>query len=303
MANWPRAPVIAGQGVVGDRLSFGDRVLDDTFGGGLATGSVYELFGPASAGKTQLALQLALRVQMPLSAGGLDGGLYLGAMYISTDKNFPSGRLLELSRFLQTPSLSFVPKNKDRMTDRVYVLRVGDLETQRHLILYQLEQHMLQNNIRLVVVDSIANSMRIDAGSDIVELQERNQCMAEILTALKRLATQLCAVVLCVNQVCWKPDTKHNTSNSYIIRGKERIVASSDGMHEYLRRISHVRPTMSDVLSVYMNTSFFLDREAQGEYPLNESALRHIIVVYSPYLISGTECKLRIHKQGIIGEK
>ncbi|KAH9276826.1 hypothetical protein BASA83_000337 [Batrachochytrium salamandrivorans] len=109
--------------------------------------------------------------------------------------------------------------------------------------------------------------MRIDAGSDIVELQERNQCMAGNTYGFEKTCDTTVCVVLCVNQVCWKPDTKHNTSNSYIIRGKERIVASSDGMHEYLRRISHVRPTMSDVLSVYMNTSFFLDREAQENIP------------------------------------
>ncbi|KAK6091066.1 DNA repair protein xrcc3, partial [Batrachochytrium dendrobatidis] len=95
MGHWPRQPSQVGSILTQRRLSFGDQILDSAFGGGLLTGSINELFGPASAGKTQLALQLSLQVQMPFSMGGLDGG----AMYISTDKNFPSVRLLELSSF------------------------------------------------------------------------------------------------------------------------------------------------------------------------------------------------------------
>ncbi|KAJ8329404.1 DNA repair protein rhp57 [Batrachochytrium dendrobatidis] len=299
MGHWPRQPSQVGSILTQRRLSFGDQILDSAFGGGLLTGSINELFGPASAGKTQLALQLSLQVQMPFSMGGLDGG----AMYISTDKNFPSVRLLELSSFSKAhPIVS--NKGPDIALDRVFVLRVGDLETLHHLIIYQLEQHMIQNNVRLVVIDSIANSMRSDTESDPIDSCERNQCMAEALIVLKRLATQLQAVVLCINQVSWKPAIKHITSRSEVIKGPEHTMTSSNDIQELLGRACDLQPTMFNVISIYMNTSFFLDRDPPAYTPLNNiSALRHMFVMYSPELLSGTVCKLRIHKCGVVGEK
>jgi RecA/RadA recombinase len=48
--------------------------LDDALGGGILSGTVTEIYGEAGAGKTHLALQLCLTVQLPLYLGGLDGG-------------------------------------------------------------------------------------------------------------------------------------------------------------------------------------------------------------------------------------
>ncbi|PIL23794.1 hypothetical protein GSI_13545 [Ganoderma sinense ZZ0214-1] len=58
----------------------GERYLDETLGGGIRTGMVWEIAGEKNAGKTQLALQLSLTVQLPPEEGGLYGAAY----YIST---------------------------------------------------------------------------------------------------------------------------------------------------------------------------------------------------------------------------
>lgn len=56
------------------RLSLGCPVLDGLLRGGLPLGGITELAGCSSAGKTQLALQLCLAVQLPRRLGGLEAG-------------------------------------------------------------------------------------------------------------------------------------------------------------------------------------------------------------------------------------
>lgn len=56
------------------RLSVGCPLLDVFLGGGVLLQGITELAGQSGAGKTQLALQLAITVQLPPSHGGLDSG-------------------------------------------------------------------------------------------------------------------------------------------------------------------------------------------------------------------------------------
>ncbi|KAM5539091.1 hypothetical protein V8D89_007314 [Ganoderma adspersum] len=63
-----------------EMFTTGERYLDETLGGGIRTGMVWEVAGEKNAGKTQLALQLSLTVQLPPEEGGLYGAAY----YIST---------------------------------------------------------------------------------------------------------------------------------------------------------------------------------------------------------------------------
>ncbi|KAJ8780230.1 hypothetical protein J1605_011833 [Eschrichtius robustus] len=56
------------------RLSLGCPVLDGLLRGGLPLDGITELAGRSSAGKTQLALQLCLAVQLPRRHGGLGAG-------------------------------------------------------------------------------------------------------------------------------------------------------------------------------------------------------------------------------------
>ncbi|KAJ6546446.1 P-loop containing nucleoside triphosphate hydrolase protein [Mycena vulgaris] len=81
--------------VVGNQeqiCSTGDSHLDAALGGGLRTGMVWEVFGQSAAGKTQMALQLSLLVQIPISVGGLSGS----ACYITISSKLPTSRLLQI---------------------------------------------------------------------------------------------------------------------------------------------------------------------------------------------------------------
>jgi RecA/RadA recombinase len=63
-------------------------------GGGVPTGSISELVGPAGAGKTQMCLTLAVAAAAPVAAGGLGGGV----VFIDTEQKFSGVRLAEIAR-------------------------------------------------------------------------------------------------------------------------------------------------------------------------------------------------------------
>src|SRR6267154_2280313 len=91
-------------------ITTGDTKLDEMLGGGIRVGMVWEFVGErqvvahihyhwglivqvfSGAGKTQLALQLSLLVQLPVDQGGLNGS----ACYLTTSASLPTPRLIQL---------------------------------------------------------------------------------------------------------------------------------------------------------------------------------------------------------------
>ncbi|KAI0287916.1 hypothetical protein BC826DRAFT_865123, partial [Russula brevipes] len=68
-------------------ITTGDASLDEILGGGIRVGMVWD-----ASGKTQLALQLSLLVQLPVAQGGLNGS----ACYLTTSTGLPTSRLVQL---------------------------------------------------------------------------------------------------------------------------------------------------------------------------------------------------------------
>ena len=66
------------------------RALDEALGGGVPTGSITELVGPAGAGKTQFCLTLAVAAAAPTHVGGLDSGV----VFVDTEQKFSGARVV-----------------------------------------------------------------------------------------------------------------------------------------------------------------------------------------------------------------
>eukprot|EP00842_Homolaphlyctis_polyrhiza_P003759 jgi/Hompol1/4384/HPOL_007074-RA len=66
-------------------------------GGGLVAGTVVELYGAASTGKTQLALQLALTVQLPPTHGGECSDIDSDFVEKRNPQNTDNGRMVAWS--------------------------------------------------------------------------------------------------------------------------------------------------------------------------------------------------------------
>ena len=66
-----------------ERLSTGAEALDELLGGGIETQSISEAYGAFGSGKSQIAMQLAVNVQLPKK----DGGLNADVVFIDTEKH------------------------------------------------------------------------------------------------------------------------------------------------------------------------------------------------------------------------
>jgi len=75
-------------------ISTGAESLNNLLGGkGVESGSITEAYGAFGSGKTQLALTLALNVQLPTEQGGANGK----AVYIDTEGTFRPERMRQLA--------------------------------------------------------------------------------------------------------------------------------------------------------------------------------------------------------------
>lgn len=112
--------------------------------------------GDSGVGKTQFLLTLLLAVQLPPSKGGLGKS----ALYISTEAALSTARL---SQLLHThPVLSSLPDGEKPSLDRVLSIQTPDLESQEHILRYQVPVAIKRHNVGLIVIDSIAANFRAE---------------------------------------------------------------------------------------------------------------------------------------------
>jgi RAD51-like protein 1 len=91
--------------------------LDDALRGGLPSGGITELVGPAGVGKTQVCMMLAAMMGMPVAVGGGGGGV----LYIDTETKFSSARLVEIA-VARFPHSLRTDADVEELTSRVVVV-------------------------------------------------------------------------------------------------------------------------------------------------------------------------------------
>lgn len=69
-------------------LTTGCSKFDKFLQGGISTRGITQIYGAASTGKTQLALQLCLTVQLPVAEGGFAAGNLYNSCFIISKINF-----------------------------------------------------------------------------------------------------------------------------------------------------------------------------------------------------------------------
>ncbi|NHK29813.1 MAG: DNA repair and recombination protein RadA [Asgard group archaeon] len=175
-----------------ERITTGSDNLDELFGGGMETGSITELYGEFRTGKTQIAHQICVTVQLPRERGGLGAN----AAYIDTEGTFRPERIVEMAeRFELDPKEAL--KN----------ITVGRAYTSDHQINLARDIGAMarDKNIRLLVVDSLTSHFRaeyIGRGT----LATRQQTLNQHIHFLLKLAEMHHITVLVTNQVMARPD-------------------------------------------------------------------------------------------------
>lgn len=173
-------------------ITTGSREIDNLFGGGIETQAVTEVFGEFGSGKTQLAHQLTVNVQLESENGGLDGK----AIYIDTENTFRPQRIKDMARGRNL--------DPEETLKKIFVAKV--INTDQQLITAENAQEIVEErDVRLLVVDTVTALFRAEyVGRDT--LAERQQKLGKHLLTLHRIADLSNVAVLITNQVQANPD-------------------------------------------------------------------------------------------------
>ncbi|CAA0823157.1 DNA repair protein RAD51 homolog 2 [Striga hermonthica] len=165
--------------------------LDEALCGGIPFGIVTELVGPAGIGKTQFCLKLALLASLPTSYGGLGGR----AIYVDVESKFSSRRLIEMG-FSSFPEIFQMEGLAQEMAGRILVLRPTSLSEFTDT-LQQIKVSLLQHNVKLLIVDSMAALSSRDSGQG----PSRQHPLGWHISFIKSLAECYRIPVVVTNQV------------------------------------------------------------------------------------------------------
>jgi DNA repair protein RadA len=169
-----------------ERIPTGSKDLDRILGGGVEVGAITEFFGEYGSGKSQIAHQLCVNVQL------IEGNKK--AVFVDTEGSFRPERILQMARRAASD-----PKD---ILKGILVVRVYDTD-QQTLVVRKLGDMIKQ--VGLLVIDSISNLFRSEY-SGRESLAQRQQKLCRHLADLKRVAEVDHLAVVITNQVLARPE-------------------------------------------------------------------------------------------------
>ena len=187
---------------------------------GVPLGRVTELIGLPGTGKTQMAMQLALDVQLPAELGGCEGG----ALYLDAEGGASPWRLRAMAAAVEAHMARFVEKrgndpalrracSVDALMANVLLARVASLGELLEAATERVPALLAAGGggggggaralpVKLLVVDSVAFHYRYGAlsgGGDAAG--ERSRSLAGLGLALARIAERFGVAVVVTNHV------------------------------------------------------------------------------------------------------
>ncbi|MEL4305923.1 DNA repair and recombination protein RadA [Methanococcoides sp. LMO-2] len=185
------------------KLTTGCEEFDEMMGGGIESQSITEMYGEFGCGKTQVAHQLAVNVQLPPEQGGLGGSVVI----IDTENTFRPERIEQMVRGLsEKHGIEYDP---EEFLKNIHVARAYN---SNHQILLVESASELANElkdsempVKLLIVDSLTAHFRaeyIGRGT----LADRQQKLNKHLHDIQRFGDLFNACVIVTNQVMSKPD-------------------------------------------------------------------------------------------------
>jgi hypothetical protein len=168
----------------------------------------YSHISPSSsgAGKTQLALQLSLFVQVPKEIGGLAGSV----CYLTTSSKLPTARLLQISQTQELLSPSFCS------LEDVHTISIPTSDFLQHVLTTLLpsfiqKQGTIQGKkpVKLVIIDALAELFHGIGKTTTSTLIERKQSIARISASLHEIASTYSIAMVILNEVVDNFDRGH----------------------------------------------------------------------------------------------
>lgn len=202
-------------------ITTGSESLNELLGGkGVETRAMTEAYGAFGSGKTQLALTLAVNVQLPTEQGGANGK----AVYIDTEGTFRPSRIKQIAEG--------VGANADKVLKNILVARAFNSDHQ--ILLLEKISEMIKDGepIKLVIIDSLTAHFRAEF-SGRGQLADRQQKLNRYLHDLMRVAEHHNVAIFVTNQVMSNPGMMFGDPTTPI---GGHIVGHASTYRLYLRR-------------------------------------------------------------------
>lgn len=202
-------------------ITTGSNNLNNLLGGkGVETRAMTEAYGAFGSGKTQLALTLAVNVQLPKEQGGANGK----AVYIDTEGTFRASRIKQIAEGIGA--------NPEKVLKNILVARAFNSDHQI-LLLDKIGEMIKEGEpIKLVIIDSLTAHFRAEF-SGRGQLADRQHKLNRYLHNLMRLAEQHNLAVYVTNQVMANPAMMFGDPTTAV---GGNIVGHASTYRIYLRR-------------------------------------------------------------------
>ncbi|KAL6981780.1 DNA repair protein rad51c [Sarracenia purpurea var. burkii] len=182
--------------------------LDNILGGGVTCKEVTEIGGVPGIGKTQLGIQLAVNVQIPVDFGGLGGK----AIYIDTEGSFMVERALQIAEACVEDMSKF--RDFERNNSRVCQVQIQPKDFLKNIFYFRIcsytEQIAVINflekfisehkDVKVVIIDSVTFHFR----QDFEDMALRTRLLSGMALKLMKLAKNYSLAVVLFNQVTTK---------------------------------------------------------------------------------------------------
>ena len=153
----------------------------------------------SAVGKSQFLLTLLLSVQLSRISGASKS-----ALYISTEGPLQTVRLAQILE--NHPKIVELPAAQRPSMSRVQSTHTNDVDAQEHILRYQVPVAIKQQNIGLLIIDSIAANYRAEFDRNkerkaAESFAKRNNQLAELGALLRGIARTHNIAVVVANQV------------------------------------------------------------------------------------------------------
>lgn len=157
-------------------ISTGIKILDNHLGGGIRPGTITDVFGATSTGKTLLSMQICINSLH-------DGGQVL---FQDTTGQFRPERMLDLikNRNLDT-----------NLLDRVKVARITNSSEQIHFL-----AKIKESNFSLIVIDNVTDLFSFEYGKQVQNL-EKNVTFMQYMHELSLISIQKKIPIIVINNI------------------------------------------------------------------------------------------------------
>ncbi|KAF8426645.1 DNA repair protein RAD57 [Tirmania nivea] len=303
-------------------ISTGDSEFDRALNGGVMTGGLTEIVGESGAGKTQILLQLCCSIQLPRSLGGLSKT----AVYISTEAPISTRRLIQLLSSFRARFADNLQPDNELSTDHVFSITCGDLESQEHILNYQLPVVVEKHNVGLVVLDSVAANFRAEydrVPNSILKnetlqkkktgpalLAERGKQLIKMAQTLRNLARLYNIAVVVANQVSDRFEGSGRGPNS-VSDGETMTLDHQSrwftGWGDESYGVDNKVPALGLVWTNCVGARIALHKNPRSsnvsDHSASESSWNRVMkIVFAPWAEGGTVCRYVIDLDGVKGK-